>query len=280
MGRMKRVNKANPCPACGKDSWCLYDENSTLCMRNSAGRLHLLKSGEQGWWHDVREGDPKRAYPPPQKEPVVPKIDAEAMMRAWIRCTKPMDINDHADELGVKPSSLIDVGVRWAGIHRAWAWPMRDASGKTCGIRLRSQEGRKWSVAGSKSGVFLPSTAPQRTAYIVEGPSDLCAILSMNLWGIGRPSCSGGTDEINATIKRLGIREAVIIADNDEDKTIGGRTYNPGADGGMRLSERLCVPNCLITLPVKDSREFLKMGGTREILESLTQNTVWSMAVY
>jgi hypothetical protein len=270
---MKRVNKANPCPACGKDSWCLYDENSVLCMRNSAGRPHLLKSGEQGWWHDLKEKPVK--YVAPRKEPEVPKIDAVTMLEGWARNTKPCDIHDLADELSVKPSSLIEMGIRWSPIYRAWAWPMRDSVGKTCGIRLRASGGKKWSVTGSKSGIFLPWCAPQKRVWICEGGTDCAALLSLNCYAIGRPSCSGGTDEINATIKRLGIREAVIISDNDEDKQIGGRTYNPGADGAKRLSERLIVPNCVITLPCKDAREFLALKGDASMLESLTQNTLW-----
>ena len=93
------------------------------------------------------------------------------------------------------------------------------------------RNGRRWKQVG-----HLPSLVrATEKLWICEGGTDAAALLSLNCFAIGRPSCSGGTDEINATIKRLGIKEAVIIADNDEDKTIGGRTYNPGADGAMGL---------------------------------------------
>ena len=278
MGCMKRVNKANPCPACGKDSWCLYDEFRCLCMRAESKYQSTLKSGEIGWWHQIK--DAPKNWKPPEKLPPEKKIDAEGMMDYWRRRKESRELWDLAESLGMGPcfggmDALFQMRIAWAASYKAWAWPMRDGMGNICGIRLRASDGKKWSVTGSKSGIFLPWCAPQKRVWICEGGTDAAALLSLNCYAIGRPSCSGGTDEINATIKRLGIREAVIIADNDEDKTIGGRTYNPGADGAKRLSERLIIPNCVITLPCKDAREFLALKGDASMLESLTQNCLW-----
>ena len=270
---LKRVTKSDPCEACGHSGWCLHDEFSCLCMRNSAGRPHLLKSGETGYWHDLKEKPVK--YVAPKKVEWVPKIDAPKLMERWWNSTPAKYVVDLAKHLGVRPSSLLELKIAWTPVYNAFAFPMRDSAGAICGVRLRASDGKKWSVTGSKSGIFLPWCAPQKRVWICEGGTDAAALLSLNCFAIGRPSCSGGTDEINATIKRLGIREAVIIADNDEDKTIGGRTYNPGADGAKRLSERLIVPNCVITLPCKDAREFLALKGDASMLESLTQNCLW-----
>lgn len=270
---LARVNRASLCPICEKSSWCLYGEESCLCMRVASQRPHTLKSGEQGWWHDLKDKQVRPAYVKPAPEP--PKIDAEAMMDGWHQKTKPEWISNLAGELNVKPHSLMEMNVAWAGQHRAWAWPMRDAFGSFCGIRLRASDGKKWSVVGSRSGIFLPISNPQNTVWICEGGTDCAALLSLNLFAIGRPSCSGGADEISASIRRFKIKQAVIISDNDEDKTIGGRTYNPGADGAKRLSERLIVPNCVITLPCKDIREGLALGITAQLLDGLTQNVLW-----
>lgn len=271
--KLIRVTRANPCPICEKDTWCMYNEESALCMRAASSRPINLKSGETGYWHDLNGKRVK--YVAPKKENA-PQIDAEPMALNWRDRTKPVDLLDLADDLGVKPHSLVALNVGWASEHRAWSFPMRDSGGKICGIRLRAQDGKKWSVPGSKSGIFLPWCSAGRTMWIVEGATDLAAILSMGLFGVGRPSCSGGTDEINAAIRRLHIQRAVIISDNDQDKVMTtGQVYNPGADGAKRLSERLVVPNCVITLPVKDAREYLAFGGTAQMLENMTKEQLW-----
>ena len=270
---MKRVTKSDPCEACGHSGWCLHDEFSCLCMRNSAGRPHLLKSGETGYWHDLKEKPVK--YVAPRKEPEVPEIDALKIYREMNLETRDDWLYELAEELGVTYESVSAVGAAWSKRWSAWAFPMKNGLGIIVGIRLRRKDGSKFAVTGSKQGIFIPYGTPRRVVYITEGPTDLCALLSMGLWGIARPSCSGGTAEINATIKRLHIQRAVIIADNDEDKELAGRTYNPGYDGAARLAETICCPNCVITLPCKDVREAVGLGLTAATLESLTQNCLW-----
>ena len=213
---MKRVNKANPCPACGKDSWCLYDENSVLCMRNSAGRLHLLKSGEQGWWHDLKE-KPKE-WRPPVRQPEPPKIDADAIMIRLRTGTKLAWLDQYADELGVTSKSISDLGAAWSPSHRAWAWPMSDEFEKTIGIRLRYEDGSKKAVLGSKSGLFVPNWVGTGMLFLPEGPTDTAALLSIGVSAVGRPSCSGGAAQLKAFIHRKKIRQCVIVADNDCDR--------------------------------------------------------------
>jgi len=196
----------------------------------------------------------------------------------WHKNTKPVDLLDLSDDLGVDSSAILQLHAAWAPPHKAWAWPMRDGTGKVCGIRLRAQNGKKWSVPGSRSGIFLPYCEPRNTVWICEGGTDAAALMSLNLLPIGRPSCSGGVLEIVQTIRRLKIERAVIIADNDQDKEIGGKKYNPGYDGARRLAEALPIPHCIISLPCKDAREFLKMGGTRQVLESIVNTRVWTVS--
>ena len=270
---MNRVNKANPCPICQKDSWCCYDEQRCLCMRVESKSPYTLKSGEIGWWHDLK--DKPQKYVPKRKEPEVHRIDAEGMMKWWFYNTKQSYTDSLAEDLGVSRQSLDTLRVAWSDQHKAFAFPMRDGMGRICGIRLRGDDGKKWSVTGSKSGIFLPFCEPCNTVWICEGGTDAAALLSLGLFPIGRPSCSGGTDEINATIRRLKIHKTVIIADSDRDREIGGKIYNSGVDGALRLSERLVCSNCVIALPVKDSREFLRCGGTREMLEGMAASTIW-----
>lgn len=271
---LNRVTKKDPCRACQRPDWCMQDEYRTLCMRAESPHPLTLKSGEIGWWHKF--GEAPKGWRPPVKVPEPPKVDGLPLMRRWQSQTKPEFIRGHAEQLGVKAYALIEMGVAWASEEEAFAWPMRNSTGNIQGIRLRSVDGKKWSVTGAGSGIFLPWCEPQMTVFLPEGPTDTAALLSLNLYAIGRPSNSGGVNELNATIKRLGIRRAVVLSDNDEDKfRPDGSMYNPGHDGAVRLSEQLEIPNCIITLPTKDSREFLGAGGTREMLESLTLNCIW-----
>ena len=272
---LKRVSKKEPCPQCGHDSWCALTEDAILCMRDSSGRPCTLKSGEVGYWFDL-DGRQRKQLEPRFKTPEPPAIDAEAMLKKWRSNTKAVDFNRLSVELGIKCSALLEMGVAWANEHSAFAFPMRDGNGRVCGIRLRASNGFKWSVKGSKTGLFLPWCPPQKTAYLPEGPTDTAALLSIGCYAIGRPSNSGGMDIIKQTVRRLGIQQAVIIADNDEDKfTPAGSKFNPGYDGAKSLARNLTIPCCIMTLPCKDARAFVKEGGTVQMLESIVNTMTW-----
>lgn len=248
-------------------------------MRVQSNRPHTLKGGELGYWHDLKDKPVK--YVPRPKAVEAPKIDAEAMMQEWHSKTKKEWVYQFAKLLGITPLSLFDLEVAWSSTHEAWAFPMTGISGETCGIRLRYESGRKLAVTGSRAGIFLPKVKlstliETRTAYVVEGPTDTAALLDIGMFSIGRPSCSGGVEEVKSAIKRSRLSRAVIVADNDGDKyTTWGQKFNPGYDGAQRLAEQIGVPCCVMSLPCKDAREFVNLGGTREVLESLTKNLLW-----
>lgn len=262
------------------------DGTEFVCMRVENNRPFTFTNGDIGWIHGERSKDFKRTLTV-RKQPEI-KINAEAMLSAALRKTTPQQISWLADELGVKASSLVELRVAWGewterkdGVVRKYAaywFPMRDGTGRVVGLRTRGLDGSKWSVRGGSGGLFLPYCKPHPTAYIVEGASDTAAGLSMNLFCIGRASCNSGLFDLQASVKRLGIRRVVIIADNDTDKyRPNGEPYNPGIDGGQRLAEHLSVPCCLITLPCKDLRQAYAAGFTADDIENLTNNYQWIM---
>jgi hypothetical protein len=270
-----RVSKQNPCPACGKPDYCLIFDDIAICMRSSSDRPHTFKDGSQGWIHKLGGEHPK---PVIHREKPAPVIDAEAMMRRWLTETRADWIARLATNLGVSGASLLELRAAWAPEHKAWAFPMRSgATGMAVGIRLRSENGEKWAVKGSKQGLFLPYMTVQPTAYIVEGPTDCAAGLTLGLFTIGRPSCSGGSSDLATALPRLKISRLVIIADNDPDKELVGHKYNPGLDGAQRLAEVIGVPCVTVILPTKDIREFVKLGGTAEDLENIVNQCVWKV---
>lgn len=159
-----------------------------------------------------------------------------------------------------------------------WAFPMMNDMGVPIGIRLRADNGSKWAEPGSHAGIFLPTTPPPDTVYIVEGPTDTASMLTMGLWALGRPSCSGGIPLIQGWLKRnRSVKRVVIVADTDQDKvTPEGAVYNPGIRGAKTLQEHLPVRSVIVTLPAKDPRDFLLAGGTVTMVTSMVNQLVWS----
>ena len=234
-----------------------------------------MKNGDIGYWHD--NGAPRQWTPKSKPINVSPSIDASGMIDDWARDTKHSWVDDMAENLGLDAFAVSRLGPVWSDKHQAWAWPMTSGIGKVCGIRLRYDNGRKLAVTGSKQGLFIPTGEAARRVFMPEGPTDTAALLSLGVYAIGRPSASGGILDIKQTIDRLRIREVVIIADNDDDKyTPDGRKFNPGFDGAASLQNHIQVPSCVVSLPTKDAREFVKDGGTKETLEYFVKGAVWT----
>lgn len=270
-----RCSKANPCPCCGRTNWCEVSADGAvvICMRSANDHPKTFKDGSVGYIHRLT-GERTNPVTFRKPEPKV-EIDAEGMMERWLKSTQSYRISDLATNLGVSASALMELRVAWAPEYSAYAFPMRDGSGRIVGIRLRNLAGKKWAVAGSKQGIFLPWKEPENQAMVVEGPTDAAAGLTLNLFTVGRPSCSGGLYDLKAAFQRLNVGRVVIIADNDEDKFAGERKFNPGIDGAESLARTLALPCCVMTLPCKDLRGFVNSGGTMEILESIASNVVW-----
>src|SRR5690606_9675141 len=105
---------------------------------------------------------------------------AEACERAIH--AEPFRLTRLAESLGLSIESLQRLGVGWAARHRAYTFPMRRGDGTICGIRLRSPDGRKYSVRGSKQGLFIPDGIDATDRLLVaEGPTDTAAVLD---WGL------------------------------------------------------------------------------------------------
>jgi DNA primase len=78
----------------------------------------------------------------------------------------------------------------------------------------------------------------------------------------GRPSCTGGVKQVTELCQRRQSQEVVIVSDNDE----------PGRLGANNLASVLVayVPAVRVIVPpdgIKDTRDWLKAGGTRQDVE-------------
>lgn len=257
-----RVNKAFKCPICDHDSWCTVcpELQICLCMRTDSDRPSKNKMGGHIHPLGTQTKIPKR---PMVEEP--PRIDADAVMRSFSERQWPEMQSRFAIGLGVSMQSLASVGCAWAVAHNAWAFPMRDGLGNCVGIRLRTEQGKKFAVTGSRQGIFLPHCHPQSTVYLVEGPTNVAAALTIGLFAIGEPSCNACINYTQVAINRLHIKRAVIVVDND----------SPGVRGAKALASELQIPCCALILPAKDMREAVSLGMTKELMESLTTSLVW-----
>lgn len=252
------ASRANRCPVCGKDSWCLIDKarGLTICPRTVSAR----KIGEAGYMHDdgsyqgrERAMVAQIAKPKPQ-----PTIDAEAMMREF-RVGVGDLLAAEALKLGVSCASLWTLGVGYDRNHRAFAFPMYDHNGHMVGIRLRrSEDGFKWAITGSRNGLFYPPLSHDGPVMLPEGPTDTAAMLTLGFDTIGRPFCRGGIDALCEVFSGLN-RPAVVIADQDK-AGIEGAEATASALFGIAAWVKVITPPPRI----KDSRAWLQAGATHD----------------
>jgi hypothetical protein len=233
-------------------------------MRVSSDTTIHFSDGSIGYAHSL-DGNKKSFRRVVFQKKESPPIDAECLHNRMLSRTLNTHLFILAGNLGVKLESLHVLKTAWDERSQAYAFPMRDGNGKIVGVRLRNFAGKKWAVTGSKSGIFMPYMNPAETVYITEGPTDTAAAHTMGLYAIGRPSCSGGANEIKQVVQQRGIKRMVVIADND----------GPGLLGAETLVKLIPIRACLMTLPCKDIREFVNLGGTASVLKSMEKDMVW-----
>ena len=261
-----RVTKQNPCPICRQAGlrgidWCrVFADGWAECMRVHSDKP--AKSG--GWMHRIGEG-PRRNVPPPPKWQPTP-INATKLMREWLAATTATALDEFASSLGVSTASLAAVGAAWAAPHAAWAFPMSDGYGNVVGIRLRNERG-KFAVRGSRQGIFLANVPAQKTLFVCEGPTDTAAAVELGLFAAGRPNCCCGGPEIKVFARRHSCSRVVVISDTDK----------PGLDGARKVGGELNLPFAIYVPPAKDVREFVRLGGTRAMIENTLKGILWQI---
>ncbi len=256
-----RVSKLKPCEICHHPDWCrVFADGWVECMRVQSARP--AKSG--GWMHG-QSPIPLRLTPRVPQSAPTPTINATKIYRAWDAHTTQMQLEDLGGRLGLSIVPLGAVGAAWSPPHAAWAFPMYDGYGEIVGIRLRANDGRKWAVRGSKQGIFIANVSPQPTLFVCEGPTDTAAAVELGLFAVGRPNCCCGGAEIKVFARRHDCRRVVIISDNDK----------PGLDGARKVGGELKLPFAVYVPPAKDVREFVRLGGTRAMIENTLKGLIW-----
>ena len=216
--------------------------------------------------HSQRELSPGSVrFTPPPPRVAVPTINATKLHRDWLAATSPTQLAEFAMALGLSVAALVSANAVWAELFSAWAFPMCDGHGNTLGIRLRANDGRKWAVRGSKQGIFIANVPTQPTLFVCEGPTDTAAAVELGLFAVGRPNCCCGGSDIKVFARRHQCSRVVMISDNDK----------PGLDGARKVGAEIKLPFAVVVPPAKDLREFVRLGGTRAMIENTLKGTIW-----
>jgi hypothetical protein len=174
--------------------------------------------------------------------------------------------------LGVSVESLERIGVgwredrepvdgEWVGTGR-WAWIFPEVNGdeEIVGLLRRyenSEVGQdKKLIAHGRRGLTVPNRWKEGTdvLFLVEGASDVAAMLTMERMAIGRPQASSPR-VLGDLVKLLkdDEREIIVVKDNDE---VGHKGAEQLAAGLARLLARK-IPCIVPPRNCKDMREYL-----------------------
>lgn len=168
-------------------------------------------------------------------------------------------------DLQLPQDSLRAFRMGWSQLKGAYTFPMHDANGKVIGVRLRYPNGRKLSVKGSRSGLFLhDADCSHGLLLVAEGPTDAAALHSLGYNVVGRPSCNGGTKYLYDFVNWR--HQVVLIPDKDK----------PGIDGAESVVKTLKVKTKQIKIveprgSCKDAKEWVLGGLTRGQLNILIE---------
>lgn len=293
MSDWSRVSRAHPCPICQAHNRCTVSSDGKLCkctrkLDGVVGHKPVsIGSDAVSSWalYELGGGMPKPA-PSKQVQPIAQPW-VEDMARRFHREIDRTRKVGLAQDLGLSLESLDRMRVGWVTAGElairdthcqgagCWTFPMRDATGRVVGVRLRSTSGFKYQIAGTSTGVFIPTEMQaihESPLLIVEGPTDCAAALDLGFNAIGRPNNTGGVSEISKFISAHKLTQVYVVIDRDVKVAAKDQTER----GLHRLINALTPQGVSIGVVrprrAKDIRQYLCQGGTREGLLQAIKN--------
>lgn len=269
-----RVSRKSPCRICEKWDYCtqLMSGKLARCMR-----VESEKPSTQGGWIHRINGEPVAA----PKEITKLKNVGEIAKKMF----NTPDAKDRraklAAQLGVSAKSLRELGVG-VGYDRGgefMSFPSRGVKGQVIGITRRYWDGEKKTMAGTSNGIFAVQGwwKLEGPICIVEGASDVAALFSHGLCGLGRPSNTGGVPILAEFLKRRGQgRKILVVGENDRkpermglvgtcDLDCAGCAWCwPGRYGAMATAKALGVAWRMVPAAHKDMRAWSITDGFEE----------------
>jgi hypothetical protein len=244
-----RVSQELSCPICGSTKWCtIWDEGKTVACPRVASEE---SAGSFGYLHRLEI--PIDVSSQQVAIETTPNVDWQGLAAYY---------QEQYEQMLYGPSSLFyplkescsAFGVGWD--RQAYTLPMW-SDGQCAGIQRRFPNGAKSAVAGSKRGLFVPTTTLgiPRTLVVCEGASDAIYFHAYGGEGfvIGRQNCDM-VNEVLALHAHLAPQSTIILADNDE----------PGIRGAINLRdaiERNTYCSRIFVPRDKDVRETITKRG-------------------
>jgi len=279
MNKWRRVSTTEPCPICGKTSYCTRttDGIAVKCMRVESDKPAEDKNGSVGWVHLL--ANPLPPLPPPKPIPIQADWTEECkkMFYSEMAHEKRCDV---ADSLRVSVAALealkVGVGVdEWNGAEFS-SWPCRDDQGRCIGYTRRYDDGAKRTNQGGSAGVFYTPNWCKHPGpvWIVEGGSDVAACESAGMCAIGRASNTHGAGWIRTMLARdCPDKRAIVVGERDEAPhrrgTVPSCPVNcrgcsfcwPGLFGAKKVAGELGTSWVMVPRPFKDMREMVTAGA-------------------
>jgi len=296
MTSYKTVTRAAPCPVCDGDHKCgRGKDGSILCGRIpdglQPGKLHngfvflgasekdpqfgLFRAADDPRLKEKEEESRReweRRKQPSPNGTAARTVNVDATARQLARNFTDAHRAELAFELGLPETALTTlplIGYSPVGFHRGyedqpcWTFPEVSAGGAIVGINCRYPDASKKTKQGGNRGLIVPAGWLGRPGpvFLVEGASDALTLTALGLSAVGRPSNTGGVDQLEYLLQAVpGDRPIVVVA--EYDSKADGKW--PGRDGAIStaaaLRERLHRPVvwCLPLDNAKDVREWVR----------------------
>jgi len=156
------------------------------------------------------------------------------------------DRNELAVELGLPESVLSSmplIGYSPTGFHKdyldqpCWTFPEFSAGGAVAGITCRYPDGAKKRMPGGRQGLFIANGWQDRDGpvFLPEGASDTLTATALGLAAVGRPSNTGGVNEL-ADLLQIAPADREIVVVGELDAKADG-TW-PGMEGARQTAAR------------------------------------------
>jgi phage/plasmid primase-like uncharacterized protein len=189
---------------------------------------------------------------------IIPAVDWAALHESCREAFAGGMRDELAEVLGLAGEALDAVGYGWSDEYGAWTCPERDGSGRIIGMSLRSRDGSKWQVPGSRRGLIIPDTFPGSTGplFIPEGASDVAAMTALGLTAVGRPSNTGGVEHLATLLRNWPPDRPIIIVGENDAKPDGNW---PGRDGAIGVAKQLAAR---VSRPISSA---LPPDGTKDV---------------
>lgn len=261
MPSWKTVTKSTPCPICGRNDWCGQSRDIetgsvySRCMRSdggppaAGGDWHYIKQDEHGGHVYVLRGHRESGSVVGHVGPngATPRRDEmEADLRRLQDGIDEQRISTAAKNLGVPAASLRAIRIGWDDRQKAITFPECSGGGGVVGISRRyghvGDDGRPGEACGEDGetkrvpkghsrGLTIPTDFRDLPdpVVIVEGPTCTAALHALGIAAIGRPSNSGGADDLSIACRG---RDVIVLGEFDPKPTGDW----PGRDGARNVA--------------------------------------------